>query len=60
MEITTKELSGLEDILSHYAVCIKKAAYYKTIAEDKNVKKLCDDVSRKNISEFETLMNYLK
>ena len=38
MDLTTKELSGIEDILSHYQVCIKKAMYYKSICSDKTVK----------------------
>lgn len=59
MQLTTKELSGIEDVLSHYAVCIKKASYYKNICTDKNVKKICDDVVNKNVMIFEELLTYL-
>ena len=38
-EITTKELAGIEDVLAHYSVTIKKAAYYQSICTDKKVKK---------------------
>ena len=60
MEITTKELSGIEDILSHYQVCIKKAMYYKSICSNKSVKKLCDDMYKKNINIFNSLVECLK
>ena len=58
-EITTKELAGIEDILAHYAVTIKKAAYYQSICTDKKVKKVCDDLYQKNVNEFQQLLNYL-
>ncbi len=58
-EITTKELSGIEDILAHYAVTIKKAAYYQSICSDKKVKKTCDDLWKKNVTDFQQLLGYL-
>ncbi len=57
--ITTKELSGVEDILSHFAVAIKKAAYYQEISTDKKIKKVCDDLYNKNIANFQDLLEYL-
>ena len=58
-EITTKELAGIEDILAHYSVTIKKAAYYHSICSDKKIKKMCDDLYKKNVLEFQQLLNYL-
>ena len=58
-EITTKELAGIEDVLAHYSVTIKKAAYYQSICTDKKVKKMCDDLYKKNVLEFQQLLEYL-
>ncbi len=58
-QITTKELSGVEDILSHFAVAIKKAAYYKDICSDKKIKKICDDLLNRNKVNFQDLLEHL-
>ena len=58
-QVTTKELSGIEDILAHYAVTIKKAQYYKEICTDKKIEKMCEELYKKNVLEFQELLEYL-
>ena len=55
-EITTKELAGIEDVLAHYSVTIKKAAYYQSICTDKKVKKMCDDLYKKKCVGISTII----
>jgi len=57
--ITTKELSAIEDQLSMEQVLIKKFNSYSELCTDPTLKTKCQQIAGKHQQHFNKLMNYL-
>lgn len=57
--ITTKELSAIEDQLSMEQVLIKKFNSYSELCTDPALKAKCQQIAGKHQQHFNKLMNYL-
>lgn len=59
MNLTSKELTALEDQMGAEQVIIKKYRAYASIATDKNIKTKCTQIADKHQEHFNTLMGLL-
>lgn len=57
--LTSKELSALEDQLNCEQNLIKKFKFYSQNATDPKIKTMCDDMAAKHKKHFDTLMGHL-
>lgn len=60
MNLTTKELSMLEDQLNYEQVLTKKYRSFATQCTDANLKVKCNQIADKHQQHFNTLMGYLQ
>lgn len=58
--ITSKELTAIEDQLNYEQLLIKKYRNYADICQDAQLKTACEQIAAQHKSHFDTLMNYLK
>lgn len=57
--LTSKELSALEDQLNCEQMLIKKFKLYSQTATDPKIKEKCDKMARQHKQHFDTLMGHL-
>lgn len=57
--LTSKELSAIEDQLNYEQMLIKKYKAYSIGATDPQIKNYCDDLASKHKHHFDTLMGHL-
>ncbi|MCI8360098.1 MAG: spore coat protein [Clostridiales bacterium] len=57
--LTTKELSALEDLLSMEQLLIKKYKMVASMATDQEIKTKCDQIANKHQEHFNRLMSHL-
>ncbi|MCI9068763.1 MAG: spore coat protein [Lachnospiraceae bacterium] len=57
--LTTKELSALEDQLSMEQLLIKKYKMVASMATDQEIKTKCDQIANKHQEHFNRLMSHL-
>ena len=57
--LTTKELSGIQDQLAYEENVIKKYRMYAQNSQDPCIKSTCEDIARKHQNHFNTLMGHL-
>lgn len=58
--LTTKELSALEDQLSLEEVIIKKYNNYASICGDPQLKNKCEQIALRHQAHYNSLLSYLK
>lgn len=58
--ITSKELSALDDQLSMEQVLVKKYRTFANQCSDPQLKTKCTQIADRHQTHFNTLMNYLK
>ncbi|HBK85024.1 MAG TPA: spore coat protein [Firmicutes bacterium] len=59
-QLTSKELSMIEDQLAHEQLAIAKLQAYSEQATDAEVQRLCEAGARKHQSHYDTLLKHLK
>lgn len=57
--LTSKELSAIEDQLNCEQMLIKKFKAYAQMATDPHVKTTCDQIANQHKQHFDTLMGHL-
>ncbi len=57
--LTSKELSAIEDQLNCEQMLIKKYKAYAQSASDPQIKNTCEEIANKHKQHFNTLMGYL-
>ena len=60
MNLTTKELSALEDQLNYEQILIKKYRAFSSQCNDTQLKVKCNQIADKHQQHFNTLMGYLQ
>lgn len=58
-QLTTKELAGIEDALSHEQLLVKKFRNYASIAQDPAIKAQAEQIADRHLQHFETLLGHL-
>ena len=58
--LTEKELSALEDQLNYEQVLVKKYKGYAGIAQDPQIRDLCNQLADRHKQHFDTLMGHLQ
>ena len=58
--ISTKDLMYIEDMLNWNYVMIKKANFYKTLVNDKEIKKFFEKVSKEHKRCYEKILTILE
>ena len=58
--LTEKELSALEDQLNMEQMLIKKYKGYAGIAQDPQIRDVCDRLAKQHKQHFDTLMGHLQ
>ena len=59
-DLTEKELSALEDQLNHEQALIRKYKGYAAIAQDPQIRTMCDQLACRHKQHFDTLMGHLQ
>lgn len=59
-ELTSKELSMIEDQLSHEQLAIAKLQSYASQTTDSEVHSLCEAGARKHQAHYQTLLKHLR
>ncbi len=59
-DLTEKELSALEDQLSLEQSLIRKYKGYASLAQDPQIRTLCDQLACRHKQHFDTLMGHLQ
>ena len=59
MPLTNKELSCIEDALSHEQLLVKKFRNFASAAQDPQIKKQAEQLAERHKQHFETLMGHL-
>jgi rubrerythrin len=57
--LTSKELSAIEDQLNQEQILIKKFKAYAQSATDPQIKNSCEQIANQHKQHFNTLMGYL-
>lgn len=57
--LTSKELSAIEDQLSNEQVLIKKYQLYAQVSSDPQIKTKCEQIASKHQSHYNRLLNHL-
>lgn len=57
--ITSKELSAVEDQMNAEQLLVKKFKNYASICQDPQIKTLCEQLAAQHKTHFDTMMNYL-
>ena len=57
--ITSKELTAIEDQLNSEQLLIKKYKYYATMCQDAQLKTTCENLAAQHKTHFDTIMSYL-
>ncbi len=57
--LTSKELSAIEDQLNQEQILIKKFKAYSQTATDPQIKNQCEQIANQHKQHFNTLMGYL-
>ncbi|MDD3297362.1 MAG: hypothetical protein PHP19_00545 [Firmicutes bacterium] len=57
--LSSKNLSILEEQLSHEALIISKLRQYSRQCRDSELKNLCSNLAEKHKSHYDTLLNYV-
>lgn len=57
--ITSKELSAIEDQLNYEQLLIKKYKNYATMCQDAQLKTTCEQIATQHKTHYDTIMNYL-
>jgi len=58
--ITSKELSALEDQLNSEQMLVKKYRTFANQCSDQQLKAKCTQIADRHLNHFNTLMNYLQ
>ena len=58
--LTEKELSAIEDQLSAEQMLIKKYRGYAALAQDPQIRTLCDQLAQRHKQHFDTLRGHLQ
>lgn len=59
-DLTEKELSALEDQLDLEQMLIKKYKGYAALAQDPQIRSMCDQLACRHKQHFDTLMGHLQ
>lgn len=57
--ITSKELSAIEDQLGYEQLLIKKYKNYASMCQDAQLKTTCEQLAAQHKNHYDTIMNYL-
>ena len=57
--ITTKELSAIEDQLNYEQLLIKKYKNYASMCQDAQLKTTCENLAAQHKTHFDTIISYL-
>lgn len=58
--LTSRELSYIEDCLNHEKNLVKKFRNYAEQCQDSTLKRTCEKVADKHAGHYDTLLHYLK
>ncbi len=58
--MTSKELSAIEDQLNYEQLLIKKFKGYASMCQDAQLKTTCEQIAAQHKNHYDTILNHLK
>ena len=59
-ELTTKDLTAFEELLTAEQNCIEKMKYFAGVTKDSGIKQLCSDAAARHQKHFDTILKEVK